>query len=299
MTAHLVADENVVHTTEQSSGKVHTNSGHPIVGTLQEVVGTLAAIEAGDTAAIAGLVGLIGTLAATEGADAAAITGLVGRAGTLAATEGADTAAFAGLVAITGALAATEAADVASFAGTVATLGTLAATEEADAFAATGIVAAAGEIVGTLTATEGADTAAFAGVVSVQVAIVVGGGGYYPPERPMPVEGAGYGILPRIEGEAHGVVVRVLAAIRPARIEHWVSAGIAGHGAVRLSIKAVAAGDHGRVGAAIAVLRVDAAGSGVAGARGRGSGMVANLRADAVGRHDDDEAAAIAWMLAA
>src|SRR5580765_2124739 len=105
MTAHLVNDtQDVVHTTDQS-GKVHTNNGHPIVGTLQDAVGTLAATEAGDTAAFAGLAGLIGTLAATEAADAAAIAGLVGRTGTLAATEGADTAAFAGTVsapAITG-----------------------------------------------------------------------------------------------------------------------------------------------------------------------------------------------------
>jgi hypothetical protein len=37
-------------------------------------------------------------------------------------------------------------------------------------------------------------------------AIVVVGGGYYPPLRPLPVIGVGYGVLPRLVGEAHGVV---------------------------------------------------------------------------------------------
>jgi hypothetical protein len=297
MTAHLANEEaGVVHTTEQSSGKVHTNHGHPIVGTLQEVVGTLAAIEAGDTAAIAGLVGLIGTLAATEGADAAAITGLVGRSGTLAATDGADTAAFTGLLSVSGVLAAIESADVASFAATVVTLGSLAATDGADVFAATGIVASAGEIVGSLEAGEGADTAAFAGVVPVPVVVVVGGGGYHPLERPLPVEGSGYGILPRLEGEAHGVVVGVRVAT-PVRIEPCpASAGI---GAAGLSIKAAAAGNHGRIGSGIVMLRAGAVGSGVIGTHGRGSAMVANLMGTGCGQHDDDEAAAVAWMLAA
>jgi hypothetical protein len=262
MTAHLVGDENVVHTTEQSSGKVHTNNGHPVVGTLQEVVGMLAAIEAIDTAAFAGLAGLIGALAATEAADTTAIAGLVGRTGTLAATEGADAAVFAGTVsapAITGALAAIEAADVAALAGAVGLIGTLATTDQADVFAAAGIVASAGDIVGSLDAAEGADTAAFVGVVPVPVSVVVGGGGYYPPERPLPVEGAGYGILPRLSGEAHGVVVATSEAAALLR---------------------------GLVG--------EAAGSSAA--------RPINLVGTASGQHDlveDDEAAAIVWMLAA
>jgi hypothetical protein len=39
-------------------------------------------------------------------------------------------------------------------------------------------------------------------------AAVIGGGGarYYPPPRPFPVEGVGYGVLPQLEGEAHGTV---------------------------------------------------------------------------------------------
>jgi hypothetical protein len=306
MTAHLIGDENVVHTTETSSGKVHTNNGHPIVGTLQEIVGTLAAIEAGDTAAIVGVVGAvsIGTLAAFEASifaptvDATAPTVDASTPTVDALNEG-DVASFVGAVgatAWTGTLAAIEAADIASFAATAVTLGTLAATERADVFAATGIVASAGEIIGSLEADEGADTAAFAGVVPVPVVVVVGGGGYHPLERPLPVEGSGYGILPRLEGEAHGVVVGVRVAT-PVRIEPCpASAGI---GAARLSIKAVAAGNHGRIGSGIVMLRAGAVGSGVVGTHGRGSGMVANLMGTGSGQHDDDEAAAVAWMLAA
>jgi hypothetical protein len=249
----------------------------------------------------------IGTLAAFEASvfaptvDAAAPTVDASTPTVDALNEG-DVASFVGAVtatAWTGTLAAVEAADIASFAATVVTLGTLAATEGADVFAATGTVASAGEIVGSLEAGEGGDTAAFAGVVPVPVVVVIGGGGYYPPERPLPVEGTGYGMLPRLEGEAHGVVVGARAAT-PVRVEPWevatVSAGIA---AARLSIKAVATGNHGRIGAAIVMLRADAVGSGVIGTHGKGSAMVANLMGIGSGQHDDDEAATVAWMLAA
>jgi hypothetical protein len=210
-----------------------------------------------------------------------------------------DVASFVGAVAATvwtGVLAATESADIGSFAATVVTLGSLAATEGADVFAATGTVASAGEIIGSLEAGEGGDTAAFAGVVPVPVVVVVGGGGYYPPERPLPVEGSGYGILPRLEGEAHGVVVGARAAM-PVRIAPCPES--AGIGAARLSIKAVATGNHGRIGAGIVLLRAGATGSGVVGTHGKGSGMIVNLVGTGSGQHDDDEAAAIAWMLAA
>jgi hypothetical protein len=239
----------------------------------------------------------IGTLAAFEASvfaptvDAAAPTVDASTPTVDALNEG-DVASFVGAVtatAWTGTLAAVEAADIASFA----------APEGADVFAATGTVASAGEIVGSLEAGEGGDTAAFAGVVPVPVVVVIGGGGYYPPERPLPVEGTGYGMLPRLEGEAHGVVVGARAAT-PVRVEPWevatVSAGIA---AARLSIKAVATGNHGRIGAAIVMLRADAVGSGVIGTHGKGSAMVANLMGIGSGQHDDDEAATVAWMLAA
>ena len=34
----------------------------------------------------------------------------------------------------------------------------------------------------------------------------VPGGAYRPPLRPLPVVGVGYGVLPQLEGEAHGTV---------------------------------------------------------------------------------------------
>ena len=38
--------------------------------------------------------------------------------------------------------------------------------------------------------------------------VPVAGGAYYPPRRPSPVIGYGYGVLPQLEGEGHGVVGR-------------------------------------------------------------------------------------------
>jgi hypothetical protein len=41
------------------------------------------------------------------------------------------------------------------------------------------------------------------------------------------------------------------------------------------------------------------AGSGAVGARGAGAGMIVKINGSATGRHDDDEAAMIAFLLAA
>jgi uncharacterized protein (TIGR02217 family) len=82
------------------------------------ITGTLAAVEAGDIAAAAGLTVAFGTLTATESHDVVASSGTVGTpadTGTLAATEANDAAAVAGSVAWRGALAATEAHDLALF----------------------------------------------------------------------------------------------------------------------------------------------------------------------------------------
>jgi hypothetical protein len=281
MTAHLVSHENVVHTTEEHSGKVHTNSGHPIVGTLQEAVGDLAATEAGDTAAIAGLAGLIGTLGATEGTDAAAFAGLAGSIGMLAAIEAADTAAFA---------------------AAVATLGTLAATEGPDVFAAAGTVVSAGAIAGSLNAVEGADVAAFVGAVETDAVVGVVVGGYYQPERPPLVEGIGDALLPRLVGKAHGVVVAASAGAGTLRSLSAMangSTGAAGRAAAQLVLRAAAVGARGQAGSAAAVFDgLAASGSGAVIAQGQGSGVIANLEAAAIGRCDDDEAV-VAWLLAA
>ena len=75
-------------------------------------------------------------------------------------------------------------------------------------------------ITGALAATEAPDTAALAGTVQRAQ-----GGGFFPLFRPAPVSGHGYGILPRLVGDAHGEVV------------------IAGVGAATVPIVATAAGE--------------------------------------------------------
>jgi hypothetical protein len=176
------------------------------------------------------------------------------------------------------------------------------ATEGPDIFAAAGTVASASEIVGILGATEGADTAAFVGVAETADVVIVGGGGAYYPLQPLPVEGVGYGILPALWGEAHGIVVA--ASVDAAMLRSLAGAavgvvGTSGHSAGWLTVKAAACGVCGSKGAAVAIVGdVRAAGSGVVVARGKGFGIIGNIDGCAVGRHDDDEAA-IAWLLAA
>ena len=110
------------------------------------------------------------------------------------------------------------------------------------------------------------------------------GGGYWRPTaaRPVAVEGIGYAILPEIEGEAHGLVgVAGIGAASQSRGLVGAGAGavgVDGRSAARLSIKAAAIGDRGLAGS--------------------GAGVI-TLKGAAVGRHDDDEAAMIALLLAA
>ncbi len=137
----------------------------------------------------------------------------------------------------------------------------------------------------------------------VQPAIVVViGGGTYRPELPLPVEGIGDGILPRLIGEAHGVVIAASAGAGTLRGFVAVadgSAGAVGHSAAQFVIRAAAVGARGQAGIAAAVLDgLGAAGSGAVITRGQGSGVIANLEAAAIGRCDDDEAV-VAWLLAA
>jgi len=111
---------------------------------------------------------------------------------------------------------------------------------------------------------------------------VDGGGAYYPPQqRPFPVVGRGYGILPQLEGEAHGVV------------------GAVGKSAAQLLVRAKAVGACGQVGTAAVTLSLAVAGKGVVGTRGNGSGTIMKFSGSATGHHDDDEAAVIAFLLAA
>jgi hypothetical protein len=109
-------------------------------------------------------------------------------------------------------------------------------------------------------------------------AVPVSGGGFAPRPRPFPVYGIGFGILPELRGEAHGVV-----------------------SAARLvAVRAAAIGASGQAGAATAVLKgLAVASAGVVGTRGSGSGTIMKFEGAARGRHDDDEAAVMAFLLAA
>ena len=120
-----------------------------------------------------------------------------------------------------------------------------------------------------------------ADVVYAEVPIAAAGG-RAPLRRPLPVYGVGYGILPPLWGEAHGVV------------------GVAGKSAAQVLVRAAAIGACGQAGTATAVLKaLAAAGKGAVGARGSGEGMIVKFSGTATGQQDDDEAAVIAFLLAA
>jgi hypothetical protein len=121
-----------------------------------------------------------------------------------------------------------------------------------------------------------------ADVISVEVPVGAVGGAHYPRRRPLPVYGVGHGILPPLWGEAHGVV------------------GVAGQSTAQVLVRAAAVGACGQAGNAAAVLKaLSVAGHGAIGTRGSGAGTIMKFSASATGRHDDDEAAVIAFLLAA
>jgi hypothetical protein len=140
-------------------------------------------------------------------------------------------------------------------------------------------------------------------VIAGEIEISVGGGGYYPRPRPYPVEGVGFGILPQLEGEAHGVVI--LAGVGVGRLPGLVgeaagASGVVGRSEAKFLVRAAAIGARGQVGAAVAVLKgLSVASAGAVGTRGSASGTIMKFKASATGRHDDDEAAVMAFLLAA
>jgi hypothetical protein len=120
-----------------------------------------------------------------------------------------------------------------------------------------------------------------ADVVSVEVPVAPVGGRAHR-RRPLPVYGIGYGILPPLWGEAHGTV------------------GVVGQSAAQLIVRAAAVGACGQAGNAAAVLKtLSVAGNGAVGTRGTGSGMIVKFSGTATGQQNDDEAAVIAFLLAA
>jgi hypothetical protein len=148
-------------------------------------------------------------------------------------------------------------------------------------------------------------TGIVADIVSSAVAPpIYGGGGIARPPLPYPVDGAGYGILPPLEGEAFGVVIvsgTGLGALPQLAGTATGSIGAAASSAAQaqFAIKAAARGDCGQAGVAEATFKVAAASLGRAGARGKGFGVIMKIEGAAIGRHNDDEAAVVTFMLAA
>jgi hypothetical protein len=140
--------------------------------------------------------------------------------------------------------------------------------------------------------------------IVIAAEVPLGGGGYAPrPLRPYPVVGVGFGILPELEGEAHGVVVVAgtgVGVLPGLTGEATGTVAVTGRSAAQLVVRAAAIGSGGQVGAAVAVLKgLSVVSVGFVGIRGSGSGTIMKFEAAASGRHDDDEAAMMAFLLAA
>jgi hypothetical protein len=139
----------------------------------------------------------------------------------------------------------------------------------------------------------------------VSAIIAEPGGGYPPLVRRRPaVVGFGYGILPDLEGEAFGaigIIGRALGAVPRLGGAAAGVIGAAGRSAGQIGIIiATAIGQRGQVGAAIGVFKdLSITSNGVAGTHGSGLGAIVQLRGSAIGRHNDDEAAIMSFLLAA
>ena len=134
-------------------------------------------------------------------------------------------------------------------------------------------------ITGTLAASEAADIAAFAGAIEAPP-VLVGGGGYRALWRPPVIIGVGVGVLPELVGEAHGIVTA------------------AGTAAAALQLAGAADGTISVGGLGAALLQIDVTARGDVVALGVGAGSI-GFTGRAIGRADDDEAAVLAWLLAA
>jgi hypothetical protein len=151
---------------------------------------------------------------------------------------------------------------------------------------------------------ETADAADVLDAEIISVPVVIGvGGGRRPEPRPLPVIGVGYGVLPQLEGEAFGTVIVAGAGVGTfAKLEGEAtgSAGVAGRSAGQFVISAAAIGNNGQAGIAVAILKhLSIAGGGAVGVHGSGSGTIVKLKGAGSGRHDDDEAVVMTFLLAA
>jgi hypothetical protein len=139
---------------------------------------------------------------------------------------------------------------------------------------------------------------------TVEAAVVpIYGGAGRPLPLPEPVFGVGFGILPQLEGEAFGAIIVAgagVSALAELEGEATGTIGVAGRSAAQLVIRAAAIGDRGTTGTAVAILEgLSVVSDGAIGVCGSGSGPIVKFEATATGRHDDDEAAIMTFLLAA
>jgi len=129
---------------------------------------------------------------------------------------------------------------------------------------------------------EGARDIADAQVIPAIVEIP--GGVYYPRRRPRLVTGYGYGVLPELEGDAIGTVGAIGRAL-----------------ASFPKISSTAAGVIGAVATASGTFKsLSITSKGVVGARAEAVARISlQLDGAAIGRHDDDEAAVMTFLLLA
>jgi hypothetical protein len=129
------------------------------------------------------------------------------------------------------------------------------------------------------------------------------GGGYYERPRPYPITGYGYGVLPELEGEGLGAVIAAgngFGALSDLSGSAAGAVGAAGRSAGQIAVHAAIIGQHGQIGRALGALKgLSIASDGLAGSHGHAAGMITELTGSAIGRHDDDEAAIMSFLLAA
>lgn len=327
---HLSGAPGVIHTTDHIDKKVHLNHDHPVVLTervipadiyepINPLTADTTAYTADNTTWPTADTTYIGALDIAEVARAAIAAAII---------EAADAAEIADAISVIAAIAieaanATEYADANSIllAEAIEVAGAL---DDIDAALLGSIISAdlSEPIGGRVTADSTAYTAdatwptadggilpgaidsSDATVIAAEIEIPVSGGARYPRLRPLPVYGVGFGILPELRGDAHGVVI--IAGIGAGTLPRLVGAaagtiGAAGRGASQLTqVRAAAIGDRGQAGAAVAVLKgLSVASTGAIATHGSGSGTIMKFEATASGRHDDDEAAVMAFLLAA
>lgn len=85
------------------------------------ITGTIAAVNANDTATASGQIGSTGTIARTNANDAGAASGQVGTSSTIAASNADDTATITGQIGTSGTVAQTNANDTSNASGDAGT----------------------------------------------------------------------------------------------------------------------------------------------------------------------------------